>query len=170
MMIQVESLNNCFLRRFWPHGNQGKKDDADRNSQKTRPECSRHTSAESPCQAAPEFLKRNQYRKAIKKLRVEYNLDPTTLTRIFGVTAATLANWETTGKVAKGLGAKIQMVESQLRQLSQLMAKDRISSWLTTPNATCVAAGSETPLGLIALGRFDKIEQFIYLMGSGTAF
>jgi DNA-binding transcriptional regulator YiaG len=107
---------------------------------------------------------------ALQKMRANYEIDSATQARMLGITQTTLASWESSGKVGESSRRKIKIVSDQLKQLSELIPKNRFAQWLTTPNQACAAAGGKTPLDLMEKGRYDKIDQFICLMGSGVAY
>jgi len=115
-------------------------------------------------------VKSPSWASALQKLRADYEIDRATQARMLGITQTTLASWESSGKVDEPSRRKIKTVSDQLHQLSRLVPKERFAQWLATPNPACVAAGGKTPLDLMAKGRYDKIDQFIYLMGSGVAY
>jgi DNA-binding transcriptional regulator YiaG len=99
-------------------------------------------------------VKSRSWASALQKLRADYEIDSATQARMLGIAQTTLATWESSGKVGESSRRKFKIVSDQLQQLSRV----------------CVAAGGKTPLDPMAKGRYDKIDQFIFLMGSGVAY
>jgi DNA-binding transcriptional regulator YiaG len=105
-----------------------------------------------------------------KLVREEYGLSRALFARLLGVSAATLARWEKTGKLPNGAQDKVGQVADLLRGLGRVMPRAELAGWLTRRNEACRSAGGRTPADLMAKRRYDKIAAMIYFFESGVAY
>ena len=105
-----------------------------------------------------------------KQVREEYGLSLPLFARLIGVDKETLESWETGAPSALGSEYRIVSVVELLKKLTRAMPRESIAAWLNNPNDACRSAGVQTPGDLMERGRYDKIEEAIYFLESGTAF
>jgi transcriptional regulator with XRE-family HTH domain len=106
----------------------------------------------------------------LAKLRGDYGLSRRLLARMLGVSEATLKTWEQgKGTLGSSEAAKLQRVGSILATAAGSLRADYLATWLETPSDACAELGALTPLGLMAKGDYEAVEDLLYYLGSGAS-
>lgn len=101
----------------------------------------------------------------VAELRTALGVTQPTMARLSGFSLRTIADWESGRKPSEAGRQRMAELTRLYRSLAEIMERDYIAEWLTTPND---AFEGKKPIEVIERGEIDRVWQMIFLLRSGA--